>query len=196
MGRRPKGKDFESATYLGGERFEFTPADDSLRKNDGGRPDQSSPANQGDAFEPTAGGIVGADFPPAEPATPKSMAERAAPSTLVPPDHGEGKKEWAKSLTCITDPDTGMRFHFDFESHLGVITFVVEPSAAVKQNLSDGGYRYKPEVKAWLFPLTSGHWADDRKHAKKVFWQVNGDVRAEMGLSPFTQTHDQGPIPD
>jgi hypothetical protein len=114
----------------------------------------------------------------------------------IPPEHGEGQKEWVKSLTNITDPDTGMRFHFDYESHLGVITFEAEPPAGVKQKLSDGGYRYKPEVEAWLFPLASGHWEADRKHAKKVFWQVNGALRAEKGLPPFALTQDQGPIPD
>jgi hypothetical protein len=130
------------------------------------------------------------------PTNPKSMVERVADSPRLPPERGEGQKEWVKSLTNITDPDTGMRFHFDYESHLGVITFEAEPSAAVKQKLHDGGYRYKPEVMAWLLPLKSGHWEEDRKHAKKVFWQVNSDVRVEKGLPPFALTQDQGPIPD
>jgi hypothetical protein len=157
---------------------------------------QEPAADQGDAYEPLPGEVVNDEFPPAEPATPKSMVKRVADRMPMPQEHGEGKTEWVKSLTNITDPDTGMRFHFDYESHLGVITFVVEPSAAVKQKLNNGGYRYKSEVKAWLFPLTSGHWADDRKHAKKVFWQVNSDVRAEMRFPPFAQSQDQGPIPD
>jgi hypothetical protein len=157
---------------------------------------QEQAAGQGDAYEPPEIAPESPDdFPPAQPATPKSMAERLADNTRMP-EHADGKKEWVKSLTVITDPETGMRFHFDYESHLGVITFEAEPPAAVKQKLSDGGYRYKPEVKAWLFPLASGHWADDRKHAKKVFWQVNGDVRTEMGFPPFAQSQDQGLIPD
>jgi hypothetical protein len=157
--------------------------------------DQEPAADPGDAYEPVAGEIVNDDFPPEEP-TPRSMVERVADSTRMPPEHGDGKKEWVKSLTCITDPDTGMRFHFDYESHLGVITFEKPPSKPVIAMLHDGSYRYKQEVKAWLFPLTSGHWADDRKHSKKVFWQVNGAVRAEMGLPAFAQTQDPGPIPD
>jgi hypothetical protein len=153
-------------------------------------------SGHGDAYEPLPGEIVNDDFPPAAPADLQSMVERVADSTRMPPEQGDGKKEWVKSLTCVTDPDTGMRFHFDYEHHLGVITFEKPPSKDVTQKVQDGGYRYKQEVKAWLFPLTSGHWEADRKHAKKVFWQVNGAVRAEMCLPPFVQTQDQGPIPD
>jgi hypothetical protein len=160
------------------------------------RKHQEPAADRGDAFEPAGIEPANAGFPPGEPANPKSMVERVADRTQTPPALGDGKKDWVKSLTNITDPDSGMRFHFDYEAHLGVITFESEPPAAVKQKLSDGGYRYKPEVEAWLFPLASGHWADDRKHAKKVFWQANGTMRAEMGLPPFAQAQDQGPIPD
>jgi hypothetical protein len=194
-----------------------------LQSNDAGRQpmapqrkrkNQEPAADKGDAYEPVTrttqsdtdellagliptGNVDAGEFPPPdEPARLQAALQRTGDGTRMQPDPGDGKKEWVKSLTCITDPDTGMRFHFDYESHLGVITFVVEPSAAVKQKLNDGGYRYKPEVKAWLFPLTSGHWADDRKHAKKVFWQANGAVRAEMGFPPFAQAQDQGPIPD
>ncbi len=108
----------------------------------------------------------------------------------------DGQREWVKSLTVITDPDTGMRFHFDYERHLGVTTFEKEPSAEVKKMLHAGGYHYKPEVKAWLLPLASGHWERDRKHAKKVFWQIADAVRVEKGLPPSTSFQDQGPIPD
>src|SRR5262249_21747595 len=86
--------------------------------------------------------------------------------------------------------------HFDYEYHKGVITFEAEPSASVKAMLNDGGYSYKPEVKAWLMPLASGHWERDRKHAKKVFWQIADAVRSEKGLPPRTWSQDQGPTPD
>jgi hypothetical protein len=150
---------------------------------------------QGDAYEPVAGEVAGTDFPPEE-TTPQAVVQSVAGNMRMPPDQGEGKKEWVKSLTVITDPDAGMRFHFDYEYHQGVITFEEPPSSAVTKMLHDGGYRYQREVKAWLLPLASGHWEADRKHAKKVFWQVADAVRAEKGLPPRAQSQDQGPIPD
>ena len=153
-------------------------------------------ADPGDAYEPVAGEIVNDDFPPAEATGHQSAVQRFAGNTQMPPQQGEGQKEWVKSLTVITDPDAGMRFHFDYESHRGVITFAEPPSKAVTKMLHDGGYRYKQEVKAWLFPLASGHWEADRKHAKKVFWQVADAVRTEKGLPPRAPSQDQGPIPD
>jgi hypothetical protein len=142
---------------------------------------QQPAADQGDAYEPATGEAVDTDFPPAEPAA-------AGP--------GRAMKEWVKSLTVTTDPDVGMRFHFDYASHLGVITFEAPPSAAVTKMLHDGGYRFQREVKAWLLPLASGHWEADRKHAKKVFWQASDAARAEKGLPPRAPSQDQGPIPD
>jgi hypothetical protein len=150
-------------------------------------------AEQGDAYEPVAGEIVNDEFPPAEPTSPVRGDAGTMPT---PPEQGPGQKEWVKSLTVITDPDAGMRFHFDYERHLGVTTFEEEPSADVKKMLNAGGYHYKPEVKAWLLPLASGQWERDRKHAKKVFWQIADAVRAEKGLPPRALSQNQGPIPD
>jgi hypothetical protein len=147
----------------------------------------------GDAYEPLPGEIVNADFRPEE-LTPQAVVQSVADNTRMPPNPGQ--KEWVKSLTVITDADAGMRFHFDYEYHQGVITFDEPPSAAVTRMLHDGGYRYKREVKAWLLPLASGHWEADRKHAKKVFWQAADAVRAEKGLPPRAPSQDQGPIPD
>jgi hypothetical protein len=155
------------------------------------RKDTQPAADQGDAYEPVAGEVVNTDFPPEE-LTPQAVVQSVAGNMRMPPD--QGQKEWVKSLTVITDPEAGMRFHFDYEYHQGVITFEQPPSSAVTKMLHDGGYRYKREVKAWLLPLASGHWEADRKHAKKVFWQVADAVRAEKGLPP--RARDQGPIPD
>src|SRR5688500_18495130 len=93
------------------------------------RKDQDPAADQGDAFEPLPGEVVNTDFPPEEP-TPQAVVQSVAGATRMPPDQGRGQKEWVKSLTVITDPDAGMRFHFDYEHHRGVITFEGPPSAA------------------------------------------------------------------
>jgi len=150
--------------------------------------------DQGDAYEPLPGGAAGTDFSPEAFDPPQAAAPAAAGKSPLTPESDQGKKDWVKSLTVITDVATGMRFHFDYEKHLGVITFETEPPAPVKQKVNDGGYHYKAEVAAWLFPLASGHWEEDRKHAKKVFWQGVDAMRAEMGLPP--RSADRGPIPD
>src|SRR5262249_33887527 len=153
--------------------------------------DTEPAAEQGDAYEPAGVEPANLDFPPADQSASRAQYGRDADSARMLPEHGEGKREWVKSLTVITDPDTGMRFHFDYESHKGVITFEERPSASVTKMLHDGGYRWKQEVKAWLLSLTPGQWEADRKHAKKVFWQVADVVRAEKGLPPRAQSQDQ-----
>jgi hypothetical protein len=159
------------------------------------RKEQQPAADQGDAYEPPAGEIDNTDFPPAEP-TAQAVVQGVADATRMPPEPGRGQTGWVRSLTVITDPDAGMRFHFDYESHRGVITFEGPPSKAVTKVLHDGGYRYKQEVKAWLLPLAPGHWEANRKHAKRVFWQAADAVRAEKGLPPRPPVRDHGPIPD
>jgi hypothetical protein len=100
---------------------------------------------------------------------------------------GEPQKSWVKKASVIVDPEAGVKFHFDYEKHQGIITFdekpTVEQLVVVRPLLHEAGFEWdKVNRDGWKKKLQSGYWEDDRREAKKTFYAVANALRGQKGL--------------
>jgi N12 class adenine-specific DNA methylase len=101
------------------------------------------------------------------------------------------ERSHAQRMAVMSDVLTGVRFYFNYEKHRGEITFEAKPEQEVRTLLTQNGYQWKSEFKAWVFPIRFEQREQDRLHAKKIFHQAAALIRKEKGIEAPSQ-----PLPD
>lgn len=138
-----------------------------------------------------------------QPPTASPTAETASPAAAAigqaPPSgpNGEGKpsrepgaeseKSWVERASVIVDPEAGVKFTFDYEKHKAIITFDEKPTPALlavaRPILNEGGFQWdKVNKDGWKKKIVFLRREDDRREAKKTFYDVANAIREQKGL--------------
>ena len=111
--------------------------------------------------------------------------EQTAESAREPGE--EPQKSWVKSASVIVDPEAGVKFSFDYEKHQAIIAFDKKPTpeqmAVARPILHEGGYEWdKVNKDGWKKKIAFAHREDDRREAKKTFYDLANAMREQKGL--------------
>lgn len=123
--------------------------------------------------------------PPA--ANPAAVTASQAAAAVLREPGDEPQKSWVKKASVIVDPEAGVKFHFDYEKHQGIITFDERPTpeqlAIARPLLNAGGFQWDREKKdGWKKKIQFAQREDDRREAKKTFYAVANAIREQKGL--------------
>ncbi|HJT77454.1 MAG TPA: hypothetical protein VJ739_09660 [Gemmataceae bacterium] len=113
---------------------------------------------------------------------------QAPPEQLREPGDDTPEKSWVKHANVITDPEAGVKMHFDYENHKAVITFDEKPTpemlALVKPIMQPARFKWDTESDpvGWARKINFASREDERRESKKVFYAVANAVRQHKGL--------------
>jgi hypothetical protein len=98
----------------------------------------------------------------------------------------EPQQSWQQRASVIVD-EAGVRFHFDYKTHQGIITFDEKPAPElldrVRPVLSAGHFEWDRETQdGWKVKIRFEHREQDRREAKKTFYEVANVLREAKGL--------------
>lgn len=147
--------------------------------------EQSPAANQAAETSSQATAAIRREPPASQEAAPPLGADGKYHTMREPGD--EPQKSWVKKASVIVDPEAGVKFHFDYEKHQGIITFDEKPTpeqlAVARPILSDGGFQWdKVNKDGWKKKIQFTQREDDRREAKKTFYAVANAIREQKGL--------------
>jgi hypothetical protein len=96
-------------------------------------------------------------------------------------------EKWANAFNNITDKHAGVKFHWDYKRHTGIITFDEKPSAEllekVRPIMVEAGFYWNAELVAREKRIRFETRADERTIAKRAFFEVADTIREFKGLS-------------
>ena len=115
---------------------------------------------------------------------PETPTPAAPTSERLPGD--EPQQNWQQRASVIVD-EAGVRFHFDYKTHQGIITFDEKPTPELMERLRPvldaGHFKWDTEKKdGWKVNIRFPHREDDRREAKKTFYAVANVLRESKGL--------------
>jgi hypothetical protein len=124
------------------------------------------------------------------PLTGQPPAANPAAETPLAPQRQPGddtQKSWVKKASVIVDPEAGVKFHFDYEKHKAIITFDEKPTAeqlaVARPILGEGGFEWdKVDKDGWKKKIQFINREDDRREAKKTFYDLANAMREQKGL--------------
>jgi hypothetical protein len=126
------------------------------------------------------------DTPASDLLQPTQAIDASSPPAREPGN--EPEQSWVKRASIIVDPEAGVKFHFDYENHKAVITFDEKPSpellVVARPIMTARGFHWdtKANPVGWAKRLAFTTREDDRREAKKTFYQVANAVREHKGL--------------
>jgi hypothetical protein len=98
----------------------------------------------------------------------------------------EPQRSWQERASVIVD-EAGVRFHFDYKNHQAIITFDEKPSPELLERLrpvlNAGQFEWdKINKDGWKVKIRFPHREDDRREAKKTFYEVANVLREAKDL--------------
>ena len=98
----------------------------------------------------------------------------------------EPQRSWQERASVIVD-EAGVRFHFDYKNHIGIITFDEKPSPELLKQLrpvlNEGNFDWdRQNQDGWKVKIRFEHREQDRREAKKTFYAVANVLREAKDL--------------
>jgi len=130
-------------------------------------------------------------FDETAPLTGQQPAANPAAETPLAPQRQSAEdgtqKSWVKKASVIVDPEAGVKFSFDYEKHQAIITFDEKPTpeqmAMARPILNEGGFEWdKVNKGGWKKKIQFNQREDDRREAKKTFYDLANAMREQKGL--------------
>lgn len=123
---------------------------------------------------------------PASADAPLSDSQEQAPEGAREPGD-DAQKSWVKRASVIVDPEAGVKFSFDYVKHQAIITFDAKPTPEqleiARPILNEGGFEWDRVNKdGWKKKIVFLQREDDRREAKKTFYDVANAIREQKGL--------------
>jgi hypothetical protein len=120
------------------------------------------------------------DTTPENPSTsPTALASERQPGD-------EPRQNWQQRASIIVD-EAGVRFHFDYKNHQAIIAFDEKPAPELLERLrpvlNEGNFEWdRQNQDGWKVKIRFPHREDDRREAKKTFYEVANVLREAKGL--------------